>query len=593
MVSFTAALSRSPLARLDALRRFAPALLFAAIGVELLVLGTWLPDTLDVWFHPDTAGYGDFPAFYRAAQHISLNATYSPGLSVLMYPLTYLSQRVAFQIYFGVNVAALLAVAAIAQSTVASWPAKLAVALGVLALPQTHWALRVGHFTEILTLALLAGLLVSERRPVLAGLLLGVLALKPQYLPVPLLYLAWARNWRAVGSCVGMLAALTVAGVTAMALREGHGIIGYIAHYYGAAAGTVAYHVTFGQQQEMYVQGWQYSWYGFLVSIGAKPNPLIAGDLMLLSLGAMTLAWWKCTLSVARAATVLGMLLLEPHTTFYNWSILAAGAALLLRSDLRPRGLVPVIIAGLALAAAATQNATPWPIPYDRFRPPGTRGFYWLQPATLLTLFALAIAGARQKTAAAIDASDAAERLRRFAMPPIRIAATPLAGAALATVCAGFLSAAYITNSGPFRSSALFNEGQVMRALPVDFPVPSDATVEHAGAGSELPYRIDWQTDAPTSDVAGILREKLADGSWRIVESRDTGDGLTLRTSRGASSAGAPIVADVRITALGGGSRVRLEFTPLPSSSVPGYQRWLESIGLIVHNVDPGTSDSR
>jgi hypothetical protein len=591
MASFTAALSRSPLARFDALRRFAPALLFAAIGIELLVLRTWLPDTLDVWFHPDTAGYGDFPAFYRAAQHISLNATYSPGLSALMYPLTYLSQRVAFQIYFGVNVAALLGIAAIAQSTVTSWPAKLAVALGVLALPQTHWALRVGHFTEILTLALLAGLLVSERRPVLAGLLLGVLALKPQYLPVPLPYLAWARNWRAVGSCVGMLAALTAAGVGAMALRDGAGIFAYVAHYYGASVGIVAYHITIGQQSELYVQGWQYSWYGFLVSIGAEPNPLIAGDLMLLSLGVMALAWWKCTPSVAKAATVLGMLLLQPHTTFYNWSILAAGAALLLRSDLRPRGLVPVIIAGLALAAAATQNATPWPIPYDRFRPPDTRGFYWLQPATLVTLFVLAIAGARQKAAAA-DTAVTVERLRRFAVARVRVTAAPLAGAALATVCAGFLSAAYVTGSGPFGSSALFNESQVMRALPVDFPVPSEATVEHVGAGSDLPYRIDWQTDASTSEVAGILREKLADGTWRIVESQNTGDGLTLRTSRGANSAGAPIVADVQITASGQGSRVRLEFTPLPSSSIPGYQRWLESIGVIVHNVDPATDDS-
>jgi hypothetical protein len=592
MASFAAALSRSPLARLDALRRYAPALLFAAIGVELLVLGTWLPDTLDVWFHPDTTGYGDFPAFYGAAKHISLNATYSPALSVLMHPLTYFSQRVAFQIYFGVNVASLLGVAAIAQSAARSLPAKLAIALGVLALPQTHWALRVGHFTEILSLAALAGLLVSERRPVLAGLLLGMLALKPQYLPVPLLYLAWSRNWRAVASCVGMLALLAVFGVLGMAMKEGHDIIPYIAHYYSSSVSIIAYHVTFGQQKEMYVQGWQYSWYGFLVSIGAEPNPLIAGDLLLLSLGAMVLAWWKCTPSVAKAATVLGMLLLQPHTTFYNWSILAAGAALLLRSDLRPRGLVPVIVAGLALAAVATQNATPWPIPYDRFRPPGTRGFYWLQPAALATLFALAIAGARQN-AAASDASATVERLRRFALPRGRLAPAPLAGAALATVCAGFLAAAYVSGSGPFRSPQFFNEAQVMRALPVDFPVPAEATVEHAGAGSVLPYRVDWQTDAPTSDVAGILRERLADGSWRIVESHEDGTGLTLRTSRGASPAGAPIVADVAITPEGQGSRVRLEFTTLPTSSVPGYQRWLESIGLIVHNVDPGADTSR
>ena len=41
------------------------------------------------------------------------------------------------------------------------------------------------------------------------------------------------------------------------------------------------------------------------------------------------------------------------------------------------------------------------------------------------------------------------------------------------------------------------------------------------------------------------------------------------------------------MTAAGAGSRVLLEFSPLPASSVPGYDEWLQSIGLVVHNVDP------
>jgi len=83
--------------RVESLRRLAvPALLFAAIGVELMVLVAWLPDTLGVWFRPDKNGYGDFPIFYRNASGFYLNGFYSPGLAVLMHPLTYLSMRVAF-----------------------------------------------------------------------------------------------------------------------------------------------------------------------------------------------------------------------------------------------------------------------------------------------------------------------------------------------------------------------------------------------------------------------------------------------------------------------------------------------------------------
>jgi hypothetical protein len=36
---------------------------------------------------------------------------------------------------------------------------------------------------------------------------------------------------------------------------------------------------------------------------------------------------------------------------------------------------------------------------------------------------------------------------------------------------------------------------------------------------------------------------------------------------------------------------VLLEFSPLPASSVPGYDEWLESIGLVVHDVDRSLID--
>jgi hypothetical protein len=584
---------QTPRIDVDALRPFAVMfLLCAAVGVELMVLAAWLPDTLDTWLHPDTAGYGDFPVFYRNAQHVSLNATYSPGLSLLMHPLTHFSMRVAFQIYVAVNVAALCGVAWLAQRAVRSPYAKAAVALGVLALPQTHWALRVGHFTEILALVALCGLLLSERRPVWAGLLLGVLALKPQYLPVPLLYLAVTKNWRALGACVGALGGLALAGVAAMVARQGFGMVGYIGDYYLAAVGFVMQNMTTGQQDQIYVAGWQYSWSGFLISAGIDPNPLLVGDLLLLSFGALALAWWKCNRSTAKVATALGMLLLTPHSTFYHWSMITVAAALLLRADVRPRYMVPVMIAGLALAMAATQNATQFPVPVDLFRPAGTRGLYWIQPAALATVLALAIIG-RKRSAAEEEAAATAAAPYRIAMPRFAFGSMPRAGAwaALAGVAlvAGYGASAYVSGSGPFHRDAYFGRAAVLRALPADFPALDGSHVQNAGAGSHLPYRIEWDVEGTTSEVAGIMRQRLADGTWKIVDSQADGGDVRLRTARGAAGGAPPVVGEIDIVAAGGGSRVRLEFSPLPSSLVPGYQRWLEGTGLVVHNVDPGT----
>jgi hypothetical protein len=595
MASYSTPLSRIDGDRFTLLRRvLLEFLLFAAIGIELMVLVAWIPDTLDVWFRPDTAGYGDFPIFYRQAQGFSLNATYSPGLGVLMHPLAHFSMRDAFMIYTGVNVAAVLGIAYVAQRSVTSLPAKAAVALGVLALPQMHWAIRVGHFMPVLALATLCGMILAERRPIVAGLLIGVLALKPQYLPVPVLYFLWSRNWRALLSSTGTLFALGVAGVGAAVWKMGPDVVPYTVRHYTGSVGYIAHHLTAGQQDQIYVQGWQYSWYGFLTSAGIDPNPLLAVDLMLLSLVGVVLAWWKCTPSVARVATVLGMLLLLPHSTFYNWSLISVAGVLLLRSDLRPRYLVPMIIAGCALAAAATQNATLFPVPVDLYRPAATRGLYWIQPAALAALFTIAIAGRR---AAAASAAPAAVRtvghrrwslaLASLSMPALQRASV-FAAAVVIGVSSGYAGGAFVSGSGPFRNDPYFARRDVLSALPGDFPVPPAASVDRAGPGTHLPYRVEWRSPDAKSAVAGLMRARLADGTWRIVDTSDDGTSAQLRSTRSASSGGLPFIAEVAISAAGGGSRVSVEFSPLPASTVPGYQRWLESRGIIVHNVDPG-----
>ena len=53
----------------------------------------------------------------------------------------------------------------------------------------------------------------------------------------------------------------------------------------------------------------------------------------------------------------------------------------------------------MCLAAAATQNATPFPLPVDVYRPAGTLGLYWVQPMALATIFVLVVFGRREPSA--------------------------------------------------------------------------------------------------------------------------------------------------------------------------------------------------
>jgi len=559
-------------------------LIFAAIGAELLALVALLPPTLNVWRDPANYGNGDFKYFYESAQSLSLSGTYNPALGVLLHPLTYLSLTRAFQAYFAINVAALAGVAYLAQRPLEAPHAKVAMALGVLALPQTHWALRVGHFTEVLAFVSLAGFVLATRRPVAAGLLFAALALKPQYLPVPVLYLLFTRNWRALAALTGAFAVMSAAGVIAagVSMADAGG-------YYADRVTFVVRDVAVGQNELLLPvqQSWQYSWRGFLVSAGIEPNSLLVADLLALSAAAMLMAWWRCTPSVARAAAALGMLLLAPYSTFYNWSMIAVAGALLVRSDLKPRWLIPAILASFAIAAVASQAATPFPSP-DRFAPPETRGLYWMQPLALLTLLVLAVAGRRRDGVEATEQRRApvVERLR--ALRTVRPPAIAWRGAAAAcAIGAGYAGAAYVSSNAPFAPSPYFSRQAIVAALPADFPVPPEASLRDTGPGDAWPYRIEWKTELPVSQVAGVMRRKLNDGAWSTTRATVNDGAIAMRSARDEAGVNGDAVADVTLLPVAGGTKVTLEFSPLPPDRIDGYERWLEDRGIIVKNVAP------
>jgi hypothetical protein len=378
------------------------ALLFVA-GVEFAVLLAWLPDTMRQWRDAaplapsDDRPMGDWQVFYAYAKALDANGLYNPILPVIQHPFTWLPIDTAYRVHMVLAATCVIATALLAQRSVTSIEAKLAVVLGVLSLPQMHWAVRGATLTPFIALATLSGFLLLPRHPRLAGVCFAVLAIKPQFALVPFAYLLLSRHWRALGWAMGATAAMTVVGLA---------IVGF-----GYTETYVRMLVDWGPDQRdnlsPIAQSWQHTWPGVLRSIGAQPHPLLWLDLIAVSLVALWLACRRTPEAMHGGAVALGMLVATPYAMFYDWGLLAVAGALLLTARAHHPVLVPALLLGGYAAAVATQAATPYPPPFAFVEdgvtvwPSSTYGLYWTAPFALLALAALAIRGSDRPTASA------------------------------------------------------------------------------------------------------------------------------------------------------------------------------------------------
>ena len=192
-----------------------------------------------------------------------------------------------------------------------------------------------------LTAALVGGgLLLLPQRPVLAGVLIGLLSYKPHLgLLIPIA-LAAGGHWRAFAS-----AAATVI-VTALAATDMFGIEPWYAFVdnlgrFGAEVAAERFMVT-GKLQ---------SAYGFLATLGAPKGVAMAAQaaLTLSLVGLTALVWRSATPYPVKAAFLAtAAVLVSPYVFIYDLTLLAIAQAFLLRHWLEPRGL--------GQGAAATQH---------------------------------------------------------------------------------------------------------------------------------------------------------------------------------------------------------------------------------------------
>lgn len=328
---------------------------------------------------------GDFPAFFAAGSIVRegdigelydaerqlleqedlgidgyLAFAYPPHVAAAYSPLSALGYRAAYALHTVVMAAALFAATQLLGTFISSvrhwrwqilagaftfFPAITAVgggqnaALSVLTLSVVWWALR-------------------QDREVIAGLAAGLLAFRPQYaLPIIGLMLL-AGHWRAVLTAAGTIAATWAA--TAFPLGTG-----WLPTWLDAVVPFVERDAEVNASNSISILGFLQA----LLTPDATPV-VVAGALGAVSVVATLMwMWWRhdrFVLSDRMGALAIGMLLISPHTMFYDAStLLIAGAALIARHD-EGRTKTPVAVAlgliwllGLTQVFADSVGATP------------------------------------------------------------------------------------------------------------------------------------------------------------------------------------------------------------------------------------------
>ena len=176
-------------------------------------------DFLNFWlygraaFEANPGQYYDLRTYWAAADAVTGPGyppqlwSYPPSVMLLAAPFGALHYMVALAIWTAVGIAAFILALRL-------WTRDPLFLLPLLLAPAAIFGLVSGQFHYLATAAILTVLRWRESRPLLAGLILGLLTVKPQIgLFFPILLIA-TRSWRVI--FVASLTAVAVAGLTAL-----------------------------------------------------------------------------------------------------------------------------------------------------------------------------------------------------------------------------------------------------------------------------------------------------------------------------------------------------------------------------------------
>jgi len=210
-----------------------------------------------------------------------------------------------------------------------------------LGFPGVLWNISVGQ-NGFLTAALIGGTLAFlERRPLLAGLCLGLLTYKPQFgLLFPIVLLVDGR-WRVL-----MAASLTAAALLAASVLS-FGVESWQAFFAWMPVTSQAVFAE-GRANLMKMQ----SLLGVVRWLGGSMTAAWIAQSLLVAGASLALAWlWRQRVryEVKAAALAVGALLATPYLYIYDFPVLAIALAFLMRMGLRD-GFLSFELPGIALA---------------------------------------------------------------------------------------------------------------------------------------------------------------------------------------------------------------------------------------------------
>lgn len=221
----------------------------------------------------------------------------------------------------------------------------------LIAFPGAFLNLMHGQNGFIAAALLGGGLMLLERRPVQAGILLGLLSFKPHFGVLLPIVLVCGRHWRALGAAA--VTALTFAGVSVLFL----GFEPWIAFWNNIPVARAVLEqglINWSKLPSLYAAL-------RLAGVGIAGAYVMQGLLAFLVAVSVAWVWWRKPPLALRAATlVTGILLATPYLFDYDYALLAIPIALLAmdgyvrgwlsyeRAVLATAWVMPLVAVGLA-----------------------------------------------------------------------------------------------------------------------------------------------------------------------------------------------------------------------------------------------------
>lgn len=274
-----------------------------------------------------------------------------PMVAAAFSPLSVMDPHVALGLFLvvsllGIGVAAWLIASRLLPGL--STPRRLALLAATAASAPAAWGLALGQSDPLLFCAVVGGIILCRRWPIVGGLLISVLLVKPQLILLIVVALIFGRNWRVLGGIA--LGAVGVA-VSTVALMGWSRVLDwprFVASQYDLIAShSISVPLFFG-------------------TLVGSTTVTLAVSLLLYAIGVALLWRRRALLSDPATALALGLILTmtaSPHVLAYDALFLTIPLAWLARSEWGPALTLALLMSAAYVVDSVAVPVTAWAEP--------------------------------------------------------------------------------------------------------------------------------------------------------------------------------------------------------------------------------------